>query len=222
METTMELDELKQAWQSLDRRLEKQNALNLQLFKDSRVARMKSGLRPLVFGQAVLLAVGIAMTVAFAPLWVRNLGTPHLFVYGISLHAYALMIIVSASRNLYMIGQIDHAAPVLEIQKQLAELRSWQLRSGYWFALVGCFIWTPMLMGVFYWLGADIWVHKPAFVYWCLASSVVAVVATWGFIRFSRWPGQEKLRQAINASAIGHSLQRAQAAIDEIARFERD
>lgn len=218
----MELDELKQAWQSLDRQLEKQNALSLHLLKETRLARMKSGLRPLVFGQGVLLAVGILMTVFFAPLWVRHMDVPHLFVYGITLHAYSVMIILSASRNLYMIRQIDYSAPVLDIQKQLAELRSWQLRSGYWFALIGCFIWTPMLMGVFYWLGADVWVHKPAFVYWCLASSFVAVAATWGLIRFSQRPGQEKLRKAINDSAAGRSLTRAQAALDEIARFEQD
>jgi hypothetical protein len=222
MDMTMELDELKQAWQSLDRQLEKQNALNLHLFMESKLAKMKSGLRPLVFGQAVLLAVGVLMTVVFAPLWVRNLDTPHLVVYGLSLHVYSVMIIASAARNLIMIGKIDYSAPVLEIQKQLAELRSWQLRSGFWFALIGCFIWTPMLMGVFYWLGADIWVHKPAFVYWCLASSFVAVALTWGLIRFSQRPGQEKLRKAIYDSAAGRSLTRAQAALDEIARFEQD
>jgi hypothetical protein len=36
---TMELDEMKLAWQTLSRQLEKQNALSLRLFKDSTLER---------------------------------------------------------------------------------------------------------------------------------------------------------------------------------------
>ena len=47
MESIMELDELKTAWQSLDRRLQQQNALNFQLLRSHRVDAMRRGLRPL-------------------------------------------------------------------------------------------------------------------------------------------------------------------------------
>lgn len=47
----MELDDMKAAWQTLDRRLEQQHALNLQLFRDSRADKARSGLRPLFRGQ---------------------------------------------------------------------------------------------------------------------------------------------------------------------------
>ena len=222
METTMELDELKQAWQSLDRQLEKKNALNLQLFKESKVSKMKSGLRLLVTGHAIQIAAGVVLSVLSAPFWIEHFGVWHLMLYGLSLHVYGIMFIAFGARSLYHVGQVDYAAPVLTIQKQLAELRAWRLRSGFWFALAGCFAWTPLLLMGFYWLGADIWVYKPAFVYWYLASSFVAVAATWGFIRFSQRPGQEKLRKAINDNAVGHSLARVQATLDEVARFERD
>ena len=63
MDTIMELDDLKQAWQALDKRLEQQNTLNLHLFKQSRLDKMKSGLRPLVWGQAIQIVVGVLLAV---------------------------------------------------------------------------------------------------------------------------------------------------------------
>ena len=45
---SMELDDFKAAWQSLDRRLAEQNAMALHVFRDNKLAQAKSLLRPLV------------------------------------------------------------------------------------------------------------------------------------------------------------------------------
>ena len=55
----MELDELKTTWQALDRRMQKSNAIQLQLFKDGRFKNMRAGLRPLFWGQIVQILFGI-------------------------------------------------------------------------------------------------------------------------------------------------------------------
>lgn len=39
----MELDEMKLAWKALDRRLDQQNALSLQLFRDGRMDKLQQG-----------------------------------------------------------------------------------------------------------------------------------------------------------------------------------
>ena len=218
----MELDDLKSAWQTLDRRLEQANALNLHLFKENRIDKAKAGLRPLAFGQGVQLAIGVLMTAVFAPFWIRHMGTPHLVIYGLSLQAYALMFIVFAARDLSMLGRIHYDAPVLDIQKQLAALRAWRIRSGLWFAIAGCFAWTPLTLVVFYWLGADIWIHAPSVVYGFIASSFACLALSYALVRVSRRPGREKLARSLEASSVGRSLSRAQAMLDEIAQFERE
>ena len=43
MGKTMELDDLKQAWQVLGRQMERQQALNLQLLRESRLERARRG-----------------------------------------------------------------------------------------------------------------------------------------------------------------------------------
>ena len=68
MELTMELDDFKNAWQTLDRRLQQQNALNFQLLRSHRVDAMRRGFRPLVIGQAIGMLVGVAAMLALLPL----------------------------------------------------------------------------------------------------------------------------------------------------------
>lgn len=53
MDTTMELDDLKQAWRTLDQRLQRQNALALQAYRDRQAGKARRGLRPLLFGMAL-------------------------------------------------------------------------------------------------------------------------------------------------------------------------
>jgi hypothetical protein len=218
--TNMELDDMKLAWQTLDRRLELRNALELDLFKERKLDKMKSGLRPLVFGQIAQLALGIVMTAVFAPFWVEHVRTPHLLAYGLSLHAYALMMMAFAVRDLHMIRSIDYSRPVLEIQKRIAELRAWHLRIGPVFAITGSIVWVPTTLVVFYWLGADVWAHSPNVVYWCIANVVVCVGLVYGFIRWSR-TSRSKFARSLEEGAAGKAVGRAQLALAEIAQFEK-
>jgi hypothetical protein len=215
----MELDDMKLAWQTLDRRLELRNALDLDMFKERKFDKIKSGLRPLVFGQILQIALGVLLTGMSAPFWFEHMQTPHLLLYGLSLHAYALMMIVFAARDLYMIFSIDYASPVLDIQKRIAELRAWHLRIGPIFAITGSVVWMPMALMVFYWLGADVWVYSPNFVYWLVANSVVCVGLVYGFFRWSR-SSRSKFARSLEEGAAGRGVSRAEAVLAEIARFE--
>jgi hypothetical protein len=216
-----ELDDLKRAWQSLDRRVERQEAQSRQRGTQERRARARSGLRPLVIGQLIQAALGLAFALAFASFWVDHLDTPHLAICGALLHAYAVMLLAFAVRDLAMIKRIDYAAPVLEIQKRLANLRAWRLRAGLWFAVAGCFMWTPLLILAFYWMGVDLWVVKPVMVWLYVASSFACLGLSYALLRFSRRPGKERLAKALHDSSVGRSLARALAAVAEVERFER-
>lgn len=217
-----ELDDLKLVWQNLNRNLERQHTLALHQFKESKLARFRSGFRPLAIGQAVQAICGALLAAASARFWVNHLGTPHLMTYGILLHAYGVMLIVFAVRDLVLIHGVDYGAPVVAIQKQIARLRAWHVRAAIWFAVVGCFIWVPLLLMVFSWLGVDIWTSKPEAVYWNLFSSFVCLALIYGLVWWSRRPGQTRLANYLRDSSAGRSLLRAQAALDEIERFERE
>ena len=222
METTMELDELKQAWQSLDRQLEKQNALNVQLLRENRSGKMKRAFRWAITGQSLQLLLGVFTSLVFAPFWIEHIGTPHLMLYGLTLHAYGLSMIVFAIRDMAKIAAIDYSAPVLSIQKRLSDLRRLRQQAALWFAIAGCLIWVPLTLVVFYWLGADLWLHAPQVVYWLVVSGIVPVAVLGLIVWLANRPGFDRLRRFIDDSIAGTSLKLAQAALDEIARFEQD
>lgn len=219
----MELDEMKNAWLALDRRLERQDALNLATFREGRLDRLRASLRPMLIGRIVQIVAGAVLALVFAPFWVEHLGTPHLVVIGATLHLYALMLIVGGAREAYLIRRIDYAAPVLAIQQQLTELRAWLLRTAPVFGVAGCFVWVPFVLWAFIVLfGADVYAHAPEVVYWLLASSVVPLAAMLFVLRWVRRPGRSKLAALVERSVIPKSVYKAQRFLDEIAAFSRE
>ncbi len=148
-----ELDDLKSTWQTLNRNLERQHALALHQFREKKLHRFRTGFRPLVIGQIIQIICGGILALTGGSFWVDHLGVAHLMIYGISIHLYGIMLIVMAARDLYLVKRFDYAAPVLVLQKQIADLRQWHVRAGFWFGITGCIIWIPLLLMIFYWLG---------------------------------------------------------------------
>jgi hypothetical protein len=216
----MELDEMKLAWQQVNRRLEQQQALNLQMFKDNRLDKADKALRPLRRGQIIQIVAGAALMLLFAPYWVAHRSTLHLMAYGLLMHAYGLMLILTAARNLYLQSRLDYVAPVVEIQRRIAALRTWRLREALLYGVTGCFIWIPLLLIGFQAAGADVWVTAPSVVWGNVAAGVACLAVLYGIVHWSRLPGHERFKAALDNSGIGRSVRRTQAMIDEIARFE--
>ena len=217
----MELDEMKQAWQSLNHRLAQQHALSLQMFKDGKSDKARKALRPLWWGQLIQIAVGVVLMLQFAPYWVAHRHNLHLMAYGLLMHAYGLMWILTAALNLHLQSRLDYTAPVIEIQRRLAALRTWRLREALLYGVTGCFIWIPLLLIGFAQVGADVWVTARSVVWADVASGMACLVLMYGIVRWSRLPGHERFRATLDNTIIGRSVRNTQAMLDEIARFER-
>ena len=220
--TYSELDDLKSAWQTLNRNLERQHALALHQFREDKLTRFRSGFRPLVIGQIIQIIGGVLLAVCGGSFWVDHFGVAHLMIYGISVHLYGIMLIVFAARDLFLIKQFDHAAPVLDLQKQIAALREWHVRAGLWFSVTGCFIWIPLLLMIFNGLGADVWNRNPAVVGWFFVSAVVCLAFIYALVAIARRPGNKKFAKSLADSSAGRSVRHAQSLLKEIERFERE
>ncbi len=223
METTMELDDFKQAWQTLDARLERQNAINLRLYTDGKLDKARAGLRPLVWGHLLQMLFGVLLMLLAGSYWVGHRDALPLLVSGLVVHAYGLAITILGGITLGMINQIDYAAPVLGIQKQLAQLRRFYIRSGIFTGLSWWVLWVPVLI-VLSGLGGDVdgqsWLLK--FLYINTGVGVAGLLAMWWFHRWSHHPSRPRLAKAMDNSMTGSSLRKAQRLVDEIARFEQE
>jgi hypothetical protein len=220
--TYSELDDLKSAWQTLNRNLERQHALTLHQFREIKRARFRSGFRSLVIGQICQIICGLLLAGFAARFWFTHLGVVHAMIYGISLHAYGVMLIIFAGRDLELIHRLDYSAPVLELQKQIAALRQWHVRAALWFGITGCLIWIPLILAIAYSAGADIWLRNSSVVGWLVVSGLVPAALLIGVVLWSRRPGKVKLARILEESSVGRTVNHAQALIDEIAQFERE
>ncbi|CAN5267018.1 hypothetical protein BH10PSE17_BH10PSE17_13210 [soil metagenome] len=219
----MELDDFSQAWRAFDARLDRQADLTRQLFVECRLDRVRSGLRPLLIGQCLQALVGLAIAIVSGSFWVAHFDVPQLRWAGLSVHAFAIAMIVMAVPAILVLLTIDYSKPVVTLQRQLAMLRVNQRRSAILFAYAGCVIWVPLMMMVakIVW-GLDLF-HAPAgYLGWNLLFAAVLVLLLAGFFQWSAMPGREALRARIERSRHGWTVNRASAAADEIERFSRD
>lgn len=219
----MELDDLKQAWQSLDRRLDQQHALQLLAHRERKLDALRRHLRPLVWGHVLQMLFGALLVLLAVSVWHQHLHETHLLVAGLAMHIYGIAVIIFGGVMLGRIGRMDYSAPVLGLQKQLASLRRQYVIGGMCVGLPWWLLSVPCAMLVFMALfGVDFYRNAPLAIWLNLGVGVLGLLATWGFHRWSRHPNRPRLAKWLDDSLTGSNLRKAQGALDEITRFERD
>ena len=202
----MELDDLKTAWQTLDQRLQQQNALGLQLVRDNRLDRMRHGLRPLAWGQAIQIVIGALGALAFAPFWIAHRDEPALLLCGLVMHVYCLGLIVVGALMLTRIAHIDYAAPVLAIQRELLTLRRTYVIGGLAIGLPWWFLTAPLLVVL---TNGAILANAPAAIWGQLAVGALGLLGTWWFHRWANRPQRAAFGRKLADGSAGGSIRRA-------------
>jgi hypothetical protein len=219
MDISMELDDFKTAWKTIDARLQRQHALDLNRFRGEKLERMRSGLRPLFWGQCLQVLFGAGIALFAAALWSRHPHAIPVIVAGAIVHAYGIACIIGAGAVLGAMAKFDNAAPVLEIQKQLMRVRKAYVIGGMVLGIPWWFLWIPFVMVLAALGGVDVFSHAPGFIYASLAVGMLGMLGTWWVYRWSRRPARA---QALDDALSGASLRRARAQLEELERFERD
>ena len=216
----MELDDMKQAWQSLSRQLEQQQALHSRLWTESRLDKLRHGWRSLVWGQAIQIVIGVCVAMMAVSFWLPRAGNLHFLVWGLSLQAFGILMIATAARNLHLVHQIDYAAPVLAIQQRIATLRAWRVRvEAPLYAVAGSFVWIPLVLILIARAGVDPSMVAPALAGYLVLSGVVSL----GLVALVAW----LLRRAghrrwLENNLAGASVRRAESMLAQIARFQQE
>jgi hypothetical protein len=219
----MELDDLKTAWQILDRRLERQSALNLHIFKQGKLDKVRSSLRRLYWRQIVQILFGDALILFGILSSMRYHTVSHLLFCGLCMLVYGLLIVVLGGVTLGRISRIDYAAPVLEIQKRISALDRAHIVASLCAGLPWWLLWIAIfVLEVKANLGVDLFVTAPGFVWISGVVGLAGLVASWWFYLRSRNPGHPRLARTLHNAVAARSLRDAKNDLNEIARFEQD
>ncbi|NZA25991.1 serine/threonine protein kinase [Luteimonas sp. SJ-92] len=215
----MELDELKSAWRALGHQLERQDAIQFQLLRDSRLERARRSLRPLMLGQTLQFLLGVALIGLGVACWTRNPEVPGLLAAGILVHAFGVANAALAGITMALVARVDYSAAVLRIQKQLATLRRFHAFNANICALPWWIMWLPVVVA-FAGLGdAPPGSATPAWVWIGLGVGLAGLAGTWLYA----WSGRRTARQADRDRADGaDGIRRSERIVDELASFERD
>jgi len=218
METTMELDELKSAWQTLDRHLERQSALNLHIFVESKLDKVRVSLRRVYWGKIAQILFGDALIYFGIMSTIRYHDIPHLLACSVFMLAYGLLIVVLGGVTIGKVSSIDYAAPVLEIQKRVGALHRLYALASLCLGLPWWFLWIAIfVLEMKANLDIDLFVTLPAFIWINVAIGVAGFVATVWYLR------RRNARSAgtTHDSDTPRSLREAKGELDEIERFEK-
>ena len=222
MDTTMELDDFKSAWQAIDRRLELDNRLKLHDLRERALHKARGSLRPLVWGQVAQILFGIPFILLAALLWISQPAHASSIFAGVLVHAYGVLTIIGAGVVLGQLGKIDHALPVLDIQKQLLLARTFYIRSGMVAGLPWWFLWIAILQVLAGLTDVDLLARAPTLVWSGYGLGIAGLAATWWFHRWARRPERAEFGRKMDDSLTGGSLRKALAQLDELKRFEQE
>lgn len=216
----MELDELKSAWQALDRRLQQQTALNLFVLREGKLDKVRASLRRLYWGKIVQILFGDALIYFGIMSTIRYHDTPRLLVCSMFMLAYGLLIVVLGGVIIGKVSNIDYAAPVLEIQKRVSALRRLQLIGSQCAGLPWWLLWIAIfVLEAKANLDTDLFITAPAFVWASVAVGTLGVIASTWLYRRWRQKRPDAVRKFEDQSFPG--LAGARRMLDEIEQFER-
>lgn len=215
----MDLDDLKSAWQALDRRLQLDNALRLHDLRERKLGKARGNLRMLLVGMLLQAMLGIGLIVLGVACWRANLHTPGLLLTGIVLHVAGIAHVALAGLVAGLATTVDYAAPVLAIQKRLRLLLRVQVFNSNACGLPWWILWVLVVVG-FAGLDPQRPVGPtPAWIWVSLALGIVGMVATWAWsVRAAGKPRPVNARVDDGADGIRRSLRM----LDDLEGFERE
>lgn len=217
----MELDDLKTAWRELDQRLDDSHALNLRVLRELKLDKTRSALRRLaVLPLTDLLVDGIG-ALLLGSFLAGNLYVAKYAIPALVLQAAALLLLAASIRQLLRIARIDWAAPVVQIQRDLLELKAERIRTTQATLLFAPLLWTPLAIVAAKGLaGFDLYLLGPEVIAANLAFGLAVIpLVLWVARRFAGRLSPHLL-QRLADDVAGRSLATALGHLEEIARFE--
>jgi hypothetical protein len=218
----MEMDEMKHVWSRMNQLLENLERQTGQLRLRGELGRIRTGLRPLFWGQILQILFGVAIILLAVGYWSANWQVWYRLVIGIILHVYGVSVIMMAGMTLGRIQGIDYSESVVSIRRQIAKLKSTCVLNGMICGLPWWILWILVVVVLAGYGGKDLVAAQPMWVALSVVAGVFGLLATWAFHRWSHQPARAGLGKRLDDNAAGASLKRVCGILEELQQFESE
>jgi hypothetical protein len=218
----MELNELKSTWQILEKALERSNQLSVAILRQQKLDATHRSLRPLRRNQTFQIFLGVLFIALAALLWSTNPTAIPVILGGIAVQAYGVGCVITAGIVFSSLGRIDYAAPVVEVQLGLIQVRRLYGICVLVAGLSWWFLWIPLLMLLAALVHINLYAQAPSVIWIGIATGVAGWLGMYWMYLYSLRSSNMRLRQFVERAAFGRSLQNALQQLNEVRRFEEE
>ena len=218
----MDLDELKEKWTELDRKLDVNIRLNRQLLSATKLNQTRSSLKRLAVYTGLEAAVWFAIIVVLGNFIYEHISMAQFAVAGVALDVYSIVTLNFLIRQIALALRIDYGKPIATIQKQIEALRVLRIRTIQWGVLAGLVAWVPFMIVLFkVAFGVDI--YEAAWVWSNVAFGLALIpVAIWVSKKFGDRMDRSPIIQGLMKSLSGHNLNAAADFLVTLSKFEEE
>ncbi|HXS73353.1 MAG TPA: hypothetical protein VN725_04860 [Rhodanobacteraceae bacterium] len=219
----MELDEMKLAWQQMNRKLDALQTMNANLGAERKAGRARRTMlraRALIWSETII--AGLTLLALGGFIWDQT--AMRFMVPALILYPVAIAVFASGIRQLMLASRIDFSEPVLEIQRQLESLRGLRLRTTQMEFLWMLLLWVPVAIVIARCVGVDLYAAMGApWMAWNVALGVAAVPCLlWLARRFAPAFNRSSIGRTLIDQLTGQGLAATREQVAAIARFERE
>jgi hypothetical protein len=218
----MDLDELKEKWTELDRKLDVNIRLNQQLLSATKLNQTRSSLKRLAVYMGLEAAAWFAIIVVLGNFIYEHISMAQFAVAGVALDVYSIVTLNFLIRQIALALRIDYGKPIATIQKQIEALRVLRIRTIQWGVLAGLVAWVPFMIVLFkVAFGVDI--YEAAWVWSNVAFGLALIpVAIWVSKKFGDRMDRSPIIQGLMKSLSGHNLNAAADFLMTLSKFEEE
>ena len=218
----IDLDELKQNWAELDKKLDENLRLNRRLLIAPNLNGARSAIQRTTLFLSLQLAIWFAIVVALGSFTYEHAGTLVLALSGAAADFYCVSMIIFTIRQLAAAQQIDYSQPITIIQQKLEVLRVLRIGATKWGVLAGITVWAPFAIVV---LKAFFGVELSS-VAWLSVNVLFGLalipLAIWLSKTFGDRMTSSPFIQRLMRDIAGHNLTAAQAFLASLSQFAQE
>lgn len=221
----MELDDLKQRWTELDRKLDTAIHMNTHFLQAALHGKAETALKRLSRWLWVGLGVNVVAALWLGSFMADHIRQPRFWLPAVGLHLCVIALIIVSIYELLALSKVDYGAPIVCIQRRLESLRVLRIRSTKWTLLVSPLLWTPLFVVMLKsFFDVDVYAHFSTA--WLAANLLFGVlvipVVIWISRRYADRLERSPLLQRLLRDIAGRNLITAIEYLRSLAQFDEE